>query len=63
MKFYLKDELGNLIVKNGENVLKGYEWVLPQHFNNEVILAIIFIIVGIITIWATEYLASKQENN
>ena len=60
---YLKDELGNLIVKDGENVLKGYEWVIPQHFNTEVILAIVFIIAGIITIWATEYLATKQENN
>ena len=60
---YLKDELGNLVVKNGQNVLKGYEWVLPQNFNAEVILAIVFIILGIITIWATEYLASKQENN
>ena len=62
-EIYLKDELGNLIVKKGENVLEGYEWVLPQHFNTEVILAIVFIVIGIITIWATEYLATKQENN
>ncbi len=60
---YLRDELGNLIVKHGKNVLKGYEWVLPQHFNTEVVLAIVFVVVGIITIWLTEYLAAKQENN
>ena len=60
---YLKDSLGNLIVKDGEAVLKGYEWVIPQNLNTEVILAIVFIVVGIITIWATEYLASKQEQN
>ena len=60
---YLRDELGNLIVKHGKNVLKGYEWVLPQHFNTEFVLAIVFIIIGIIAIWATEYLATKQENN
>lgn len=60
---YLKDTLGNLILKGGEPVLEGYKWIFPQQLNNEVVWAIVFIFVGIITIWATEYLASKKENN
>ncbi len=60
---YLKDSLGNLIFKDGEPVLKGYEWMMPQQLNTEVIWAIVFILVGIVTIWATEYIATKKENN
>lgn len=56
------DSLGNIILKDGEGIVTGYQWHLPAHFNTEVILAIVFMIVGITVIWATESLASKNNN-
>jgi len=46
--------------KDGETIIEGYNWFLPEHFNTEVLLAVVFIIAGIIVIWATETLASKK---
>ncbi|MDA3880281.1 MAG: DUF368 domain-containing protein [Prolixibacteraceae bacterium] len=56
-----KNELGQIIYKDGETIVKGYNWFLPEHFNTEVILAIVFMITGIIVIWVTETLALKKE--
>ena len=53
---------GDLILKNGEPIVEGYKWLMPQHFSTEVILAIIFVFLGIVIIWGTETLASKHSN-
>lgn len=53
---------GNLILKDGKPIIEGYNWLMPQHFSTEIILAIVFAIVGILIIWATETLASKKTN-
>jgi putative membrane protein len=56
----VKNELGQIMYKDGEAIIKGYNWFLPEHFNTEVILALFFIITGIIVIWGTEILATRK---
>lgn len=51
---------GELLIKNGETVIEGYQWFLPNSFSTEVLLSIGFAIIGIIIIWITETLASKE---
>jgi putative membrane protein len=52
------DAAGNIIMKNGEALIEGYEWYFPQ-YSTEVIVAIAFMIAGIVIIGLTETLASK----
>jgi putative membrane protein len=59
---YLKNEQGELLIKEGEKIISGYRQVLPDSFNQQVIWAIIFMLIGVITIWGIEKLAEKQEN-
>lgn len=37
----------------------GYQWILPEQFSTEVVLAIVWAVVGIITIIGMEWLAAK----
>lgn len=57
----LKDSLGNSILKDGEYVIAKYISVMPEKFNTEVILAIVFMLIGIISISAIEIAASKGQ--
>lgn len=56
---FLKDSLGNNIVKNGEYVIAKYISVMPEKLNTEVVLAIVFMLIGIISITAVELAATK----
>ena len=58
---YLKDDAGEIIVKKGKMVVEHYERFLPDSFDQQVIFAIGFVILGIITIWAVEKAAQKTE--
>ncbi len=58
---YLKDDTGEIIVKKGKMVVEHYERFLPGSFDQQVIFAIGFVILGIITIWAVEKAAQKTE--
>lgn len=60
---FLKDSLGNNIIKDGDYVIAKYVSVLPDNFNTEVILAIVFMLVGILSITAIELAASKNQIN
>lgn len=51
---------GEIIIKKGEQVIEGYSWYLPESFSREVLLAILFMVIGIVVIWITEYIASKK---
>lgn len=53
------NKLGELILKNGKGIVEGYSWNIPEHFSQEVIFAILWMIFGILIIWGTEFLASK----
>ncbi len=58
---YLTDAAGEVIVKKGKAVVEHYERFLPASFNQQVVFAIGFVIIGIITIWAVEKAAQKSE--
>ena len=57
---YLKDELGNFILKDGEKIVQSTIRYIPESFNTEVIIAIALMIIGIITISLIEKVAGKQ---
>jgi putative membrane protein len=57
---YLKDDLGNDVIKHGEHVIAGYVSVIPDTINTEVLFAVVFMIVGIISISVIELTASKS---
>jgi len=57
---YLADETGNQVIKKGEPVIFQYVRYLPESINREVILAVIFMVAGILTIWAIEKFAGKK---
>ncbi len=56
-KIYLYNEFNELIIKKGEPVVARFERIIPETFNNEVMTAIIFVLVGIASIWLIEKLA------
>ena len=56
----LMDNAGELILKRGEPVISHYQKFIPEDFNLEVILAIVFAILGIISIWLIEKIAAEK---
>lgn len=59
-KIYLLDGAGTEILKHGKPIVAKYQRYIPESFNNEVIWVIVFVIVGILSIWALEYLAKEK---
>ena len=59
VNIYAKDEMGDLIIKDGEKIIQGWERYLPE-LNMSFIWAIAFVILGILTIWVIEKLAARQ---
>lgn len=59
----MQDELGNHILKNGEPIVTGYRYFIPDTFSSEVLMAIAFIGLGIACIWATEHFASQSNKS
>jgi len=57
---YLLDAAGEVIYKDGEKVVTNYVRYLPEQFGFDFWAAIGCIILGILTIWATEMLARKK---
>jgi putative membrane protein len=57
---YMVDEFGNQVINKGVPVVFQYVRYLPENLNTEVILAFVFAIAGIITIWAVEKLAGQK---
>jgi putative membrane protein len=50
-----KDALGNYITKaNGEHIIQGYQWKIPDNLSSEVLIAVMIMIAGIISIWIIE---------
>lgn len=57
---YKYDLAGNILTKpNGEQIITGYERFFPSSLNYDVIIAIVFIITGILSIWLIEKYASN----
>lgn len=59
-EIYRHDEAGNVIMKNGEKIIQGYDRFIPNSVNTEVLLAIGFMVLGIISIWVIEKAADKK---
>ena len=57
---YIKDDLGNIIYKHGEPVISGYQRYLPELFSTEVLVALLFMIIGVISIWVMEQTAKVK---
>ncbi len=55
---YLKDELGEFIIRKGEKVITGYQYYLPEAAKTENLIAFGLIIAGILVI----YLMEKSAN-
>lgn len=58
-ELYRLDEAGNAILKNGEKVIQGYERFIPDTMTVEVWGAIIWMVIGIVSIWIFEKAANK----
>lgn len=59
-KVFLTNKLGEMIIKDGEPVIVRYERIMPQDFGLEFWMAILFIIIGIASIWGIESAAEKK---
>ncbi len=61
---YMTDAAGNIIMKSGKQVVEHYDLILPRQIDNNVILAVVIMVAGIITIWLLEKyaLAEGKEN-
>lgn len=57
---YLTNNAGEFIVKDGSQIIVKYMQYLPDSFSSQVVIAIIWIIVGIISISLIEYFAAKH---
>ena len=58
---YRVDEFGELILKNGEKLVQGYDFFIPNQLTVEVIVALSIMILGIVTIILIEKLAEKTK--
>ena len=58
-EIYLVDTAGEYILKNGDKISQGSNYI-PETFNTEVIIAILLMIFGFITISLIEKIASKE---
>lgn len=54
------DAAGNILLKDSQPIIEGYQWFLPQ-LSTQLIIAIAFMIIGIAIIWLTETIANKIE--
>jgi putative membrane protein len=60
---YKLDTMGVPVKKSsGELVIQGWERYIPDHLSQQVVLAVIFVVVGAVTIWAIEKLAQEKQN-
>lgn len=57
------DELGNFILKDGEKIVQGYDLIIPNSLNTEVIIAIFLAIVGYIVIALMERFAKAKSED
>ncbi len=52
-----------ILDRNGKMIVEKYNWTIPSSFNSEVILTILFILLGIAVIIITETIAHKASKN
>ncbi len=52
------DSAGNILLKDSQPIVEGYQWFLPQ-FSNQLIIAVALMFAGIAIIWLTETIAQN----
>lgn len=57
---YLTNAAGDFIMKHGEKVVARYSVMLPEQFNTEAIIGIVFMIFGVLSIVVVEYMAQTK---
>ena len=61
-KIFLRDGAGDMILKRGEPILKGYtNWHLPDFTQLDTLLALAMMIGGGVALWAVEKYATVEE--
>ena len=58
---YILGDNGVVVMKNnGEPVISSYERYFPEVIDKHVLLAVAFILIGVLSVWAVERLAEKK---
>jgi len=57
---YRTDESGEFILKEGEKIVQTYKMFFPDNLSSEVIFAILFMVIGIVSIVVIEKLAGNK---
>ncbi len=57
---YRTNEVGEFILKKGEKIVQGYKLCIPDNLNSEVLIAVLFMVLGIFSIILIEKLASSK---
>lgn len=60
-EIYSLDEAGNFVMKNGKKIIQGYDRFIPDSITSEIWFAIIWMIIGVISIYIIEKTAVKEE--
>ena len=60
---HMTDVAGNTLMKDGEPVIAGYTWELPQACDSKTLFVLVIMGIGIASICITEYVASKGEKH
>lgn len=58
---YLRNEVGEYVLKDGEKIVSSYVKFMPDHFNAELIGILFTIVLGIASLWIIESLASTKK--
>ncbi|HOH98999.1 MAG TPA: DUF368 domain-containing protein [Bacteroidales bacterium] len=58
---YLLDAAGEQVLKKGAPVVQRFENIWPASINTEVVLAVTFMVLGIVSIWLIEVTALRKE--
>lgn len=56
---YYKNAAGEFILKEGEKLVSGYSWYMPDFASSDTLVAILMAVLGAASIWGTEYLAAR----
>ncbi len=57
---FLIDNTGAPILKHGEKIVEHYQKFIPESFDMSIVLAILFAITGIVSIWLIEKTAAEK---
>ena len=60
---YLRDKMGEIIVRKGKMIIEGYNWYLPQFQDIETWISVFFIILGILLVVFIESFAQKSSKS